>query len=63
MFVIDAYRNGSMILSKYADQDDDEPAQTVTLSAVSKEALVQFWTALSKGDFDGIRRKCPEWQW
>ena len=63
MFVIDAYRTGDVILSKYADQDDAEPEQSVTIRSVSKEVVVELWASLSKGEFERIRAMCPDCKW
>ena len=59
MFVIDAYRTGTVILSKFADQDDDEPSQEATLSNMSREKILKLWTSLAIGDLRSIQLECP----
>jgi hypothetical protein len=63
MFVVDAYRNGTVILAKYADQDFGEPSHEMTLSSVPRERLLELWASLASGDFERIRAECPVCRW
>jgi hypothetical protein len=63
MFVVDAYRSGTVILVKYADQDFGEPSHEVTLTNVRRETLLALWASLVSGDFGRILTECPLCRW
>jgi hypothetical protein len=63
VYVVDAYCNGQVILSKYADQDDIDAASEVTLTNVPKEKLLAMWTWLAENDLARFRTEWPECDW
>jgi hypothetical protein len=63
VYLVDAYRNGQVILSKYADQDDIDAASEVRLADVPKEKLLAMWTCLARNDLAGFRAACSECEW
>lgn len=63
MYVIDAYRKGMVILSKFNDQDDDEPVAESREEKVSEDTLVEVWTWLLERDIERIRATFPACGW
>lgn len=63
MYVVDAYRDGTVIVSRFADQDFGEPSHQTTLSDVQKDRLLELWTWLANGDFETIRSRYPALRW
>ena len=63
VYVVDAYRDGTVICSQYADQDDVDPVRETTLEAVTREQLLSLWKRLAEGDIASIRAKYPDLGW
>ena len=63
MFVVEAYSNGLLIMSKYADADFGEPSHEVRLHNVLPDMVLEAWSWLSRGEFDKIRHAHPTCQW
>lgn len=62
MFVVEASRNGTATLSKYADQDDIDPVAEVTFS-VERGPLLSLWLWLAEGELERIRSAYPRCGW
>lgn len=63
MYVIDAYRNGTVICSQFADQDDVDPVSEHTLTDVSREQLLSLWKRLADYDIASIRADYADLGW
>jgi hypothetical protein len=63
VLVIDVYRKGTVIFSKYADQDDVEPLTEYTMQNVERESLLSLWKWLANGEIEKIRTKHPTCGW
>jgi hypothetical protein len=63
MFVINAYRNGSVTFSQFPDQDDAEPLTEHTAQPVDRTSLLSLWTWLAEGDIAKIAAKHPCCGW
>lgn len=48
---LDLYRNGSLIFSKYDDQDDATPQFERTKTNVSEQEALRLWLLLASGNF------------
>ena len=63
VYVIDAYRNGTVICSQFADQDDVDPLTEITLKGVSRDQLLSLWKCLADGEIASIRAEHPDFRW
>lgn len=63
LYTIDGYRDGTAVLSKYADPDFEELVHEVTLGEVTEQQLLMLWAWLSEGRLDNIRTAHPECKW
>jgi len=55
MFVIEANRDKTVTLLKYADQDDVEAIAKYTVRDKSGENILSLWKLLAKGEIEEIR--------
>ena len=62
-YVIDAYRNGMVVLSKYADTGMNEVIAEYELPDVTRGRLLALWTWLAAGDVERIRAEVPGSGW
>jgi hypothetical protein len=62
LFVADASRSKTVSLSKYADQDDDDPLTEVTFE-VDRNSLLMLWVWLAMGEIMRIREAYPSCGW
>lgn len=63
VYVVDAYRDGTVICSQFADQDDVDPVSKTTLEDVTREQLLSLWKRLADGDIASIRAEYPDLGW
>ena len=63
VYVIDAYRGGTVICSQFADQDDVDPVSEHALKDVPREQLLSLWNRLADGDVTSIRAEHPDLGW
>jgi hypothetical protein len=63
MFVIDAYAGGTVILTKYPDQDSGDPLDETKLINISAQRLFELWLLLASGSLEKIRLQYPECRW
>lgn len=51
---LDVYRTGDVRLTKYEDQDDDEPVYELLRQEVGYEECFAMWRSLAAGDESGL---------
>lgn len=60
MYVLDVYRRGGVIFSKYADQADSDALWEYRMDDVSQEKALVLWQHLIEGKLGEL--KAEEWQ-
>ncbi|HEX8651566.1 MAG TPA: hypothetical protein VF708_12060 [Pyrinomonadaceae bacterium] len=53
-YVLDVYRDRSVIFAKYADQDDADPLWEYRMNDVSREKALALWQHLIEGKLDDL---------
>ena len=54
-YVLDVYRGGSIIFTKYADQDYYDLLWEYRMDDLSREKALALWQLLAEGELDGLR--------
>ena len=62
MFVVEANRDGTATLSKYADQDEIDPMAEATFS-IHRDAILSLWRWLAEGKIEQIKSAYPGCRW
>jgi hypothetical protein len=55
--ILDLYRGGRLIFSKYDDQDDAEPVFERTKQYVSEQEAWRLWRLLASGEIESLMRE------
>ena len=58
--VLDLYRSGRLIFSKFDDQDDAEPAFERTMTGVAEPEALRLWSLLASGNIEALVRE--DWE-
>ena len=57
VYTVDVYRGGTVIFSRFDDQDDLDPEFEKRMTGVSQERALELWKALASGDIDSLLAK------
>jgi hypothetical protein len=57
VYTLDLYRNGSMMFSKLADQDDLEPEFERTKAHLTEDEALRLWRLLASGDLNALLKE------
>jgi hypothetical protein len=54
---LDVYRSGTILFTRWDDQDDDDPEFEKKIESVPFDKACALWNMLARGDIDGINNE------